>query len=399
MTTVFAPEATVLVIPEERNELGEDIGVELERADDSGSPPEIGEPFDPDLIEVQTRSMTIGLMISRLRHKAIDLDPEFQRRRGIWTDVRQSRLIESILLKIPLPTFYAAEDEDETWAIVDGIQRLTAIARFVDPTTTNDSQLVLTGLEYLGAQYDGKIFGALSPKMTRRLEETEIVVHVIRHGTPEVVKDNIFARINTGGIPLSAQELRHALIGGRARALLRDWAADDKFKKATAWGVSGDRMTDRELVLRFIAFRLTKASDFKTSDFDRFLGQAMRELNAMAESNLNTLKQAFDRSMEVATAVFGDDAFRKRYRKSDSRSPINKALFEAVAVSLSELSPAQQDRLIERKELVKEGFVELMTNRDFERAISQGTGDREKVRVRFSSIEELFRTVADASGN
>jgi hypothetical protein len=387
------------VIPEERNELGEDIGVELERADDSSSPPEIGEPFDPDLIEVQTRSMTIGLMISRLRHKAIDLDPEFQRRRGIWTDVRQSRLIESILLKIPLPTFYAAEDEDETWAIVDGIQRLTAIARFVDPSTTNDPQLVLTGLEYLGSQYDGKIFGDLSPKMMRRLEETEIVVHVIRHGTPEVVKDNIFARINTGGIPLSAQELRHALIGGKARALLRDWAADEKFKKATAWGVSSDRMTDRELVLRFIAFRLTKAPDFRTTDFDRFLGQAMREMNAMGESDLNALKQAFDRSMEVATAVFADDAFRKRYRRSDSRSPINKALFEAIAVSLSELSSEQRDRLIERKELVKDGFVELMGNRDFERAISQGTGDREKVRLRFALIEHLLRTVADAPRN
>ena len=164
MTTVLSPEATVVVVPEERNELGQNTGVELERAADPDAQAEIGEPFNPDLIEVQTRSMTIGLMISRLRHKAIDLDPEFQRRRGLWTDVRQSRLIESILLKIPLPTFYAAEDEDETWAIVDGIQRLTAIARFVDPTTTNDSQLVLTGLEYLGSQYGGKTFGDLTLK-------------------------------------------------------------------------------------------------------------------------------------------------------------------------------------------------------------------------------------------
>lgn len=395
MTTVLSPEATVVVVPEERNELGQNTGVELERAADPDAQAEIGEPFNPDLIEVQTRSMTIGLMISRLRHKAIDLDPEFQRRRGLWTDVRQSRLIESILLKIPLPTFYAAEDEDETWAIVDGIQRLTAIARFVDPTTTNDSQLVLTGLEYLGSQYGGKTFGDLTLKMMRRLEETELVIHVIRHGTPEVVKDNIFARINTGGIPLSAQELRHALIGGRARSLLRDWAADEGFKAATAWGVSTDRMTDRELVLRFIAFKLTRAKDFKTSDFDRFLGHAMRAMNTMTQAELTSLKQSFDDAMQAATAIFGDDAFRKRYRPTDGRSPINKALFEAVSVSLSELSPAQRHRLIERKDKVKVSFIALMEDRAFERAISQGTGDREKVRIRFSKLESLFKGVAD----
>lgn len=396
MTTVEASQTTAMEIPEERNQLGENIGVELERGEQASSELEIGEPFDPEQIEVQTRSMTIGLMISRLRHKAIDLDPEFQRRRGIWTDVRQSRLIESILLKIPLPTFYAAEDEDEAWAIVDGIQRLTAIARFIDPSTTDDSQLRLSGLEYLGLQFDGKTFKDLTPKMMRRLEETEIVVHVIRHGTPEVVKDNIFARINTGGIPLSAQELRHALIGGRARTLLRDWASDKSFLKATAYGVSSDRMTDRELVLRFIAFRLTKASDFRPTDFDRFLGQAMRAINSMDEAELLAQKQAFDRAMNVATTIFGDDAFRKRYRKEDSRSPINKALFDAMAVSLSELSAGEQDLLIKRRDQVKDQFIELMSDRDFERAISQGTGDQAKIRLRFAQIKRMLRSLADA---
>lgn len=396
MTTVEAPKAPTPAISEERNQLGENIGVELEREDQAGSPVDIGEPFDPEQIEVQTRSMTIGLMISRLRHKAVDLDPEFQRRRGIWTDVRQSRLIESILLKIPLPTFYAAEDEDEGWAIVDGIQRLTAIARFIDSSTIDDGQLNLTGLEYLGPQFDGKTFKDLTPKMMRRLEETEIVVHVIRHGTPEVVKHNIFARINTGGIPLSAQELRHALIGGRARILLRDWARDERFLKATAYAVSDDRMSDRELVLRFIAFRLTKAVNFRPTDFDRFLGQAMRAVNTWDENELLLQKQAFDRAMEVATEIFGDDAFRKRYRKGDGRFPINKALFEAVAVNLSELSADEQNLLIERSDQVKDRFIELMSDREFERAISQGTGDQAKVRLRFDRIHQIFWSVANA---
>lgn len=383
-------------ISEERNQIGENTGVELEREDLSGPPIEIDEPFDPEQIEVQTRIMTIGLMISRLRHKAVDLDPEFQRRRGIWTDVRQSRLIESILLKIPLPTFYAAEDEDESWAIVDGIQRMTAIARFIDPSTTGDEQLYLTGLEYLGKQFDGKTFKDLTFKMMRRLEETEIVVHVIRHGTPDVVKDNIFARINTGGIPLSPQELRHALIGGQARILLRDWANDKLFLKATAHAVSDDRMTDRELVLRFIAFRLTKAQNFRATDFDRFLGQTMRTINTWDEKEVFFNKRAFDCAMGLAHTVFGDDAFRKRYKKTGARFPVNKALFETVSVNLAELSAKEQRLLGQRKEHVKDKFIELMSDREFERAISQGTGDQSKVRVRFSRIQQIFRSVLDA---
>lgn len=396
MTNLDPPYAPTSAISEERNQLGENIGVELEREDLSDSPTEIGEPFDPEQIEVQTRLMTIGLIISRLRHKAVDLDPEFQRRRGIWTDVRQSRLIESILLKIPLPTFYAAEDEEEGWAIVDGIQRLTAIARFIDPTTIDDEQLNLTGLEYLAPQFQGKTFKDLTPKMMRRLEETEIVVHVIRHGTPEVVKHNIFARINTGGIPLTAQELRHALIGGQARKLLKEWAKDERFLKATANAISDDRMSDRELILRFIAFRLTKAANFRPTDFDRFLGQAMREVNTWGEQELLLQKKAFDRAMEVSREIFGDDAFRKRYRKSDARFPINKALFESVAVNLSELPFNKQKLLIDRKEQVKDGFIELMSDREFERSISQGTGDQAKVRLRFERIKQLFWNVANA---
>ncbi|MCH4024817.1 MAG: DUF262 domain-containing protein [Acetobacter sp.] len=394
MTAIQTPEKAS--IHEERNELGENTGIELERADATASTGEIREPFDPEKIEVQTRSMTIGLMISRIRHKAIDLDPEFQRRRGIWTDARQSRLIESILLKIPLPTFYAAEDEDETWAIVDGIQRLTAIARFIDPASTGDTPLILTGLEYLGLQFDGKEFGQLTSKMMRRLEETELVVHVIKHSTPEVVKDNIFARINTGGVPLSAQELRHALIGGYARTLLRDWANSKSFLEATSYAVSPDRMTDRELVLRFIAFRLSKADDYKSADFDHFLGQAMRSINVMNELELFDHKIAFDKAMKVAFQIFEDDAFRKRYRVEDSRSPINKALFEAIAVNISELSDQDQCKLVDRRIQVKKGFLELMANREFDRAISQGTGSIAKIRLRFEKIKELFQDLLHA---
>src|SRR5215470_3329923 len=107
---------------------GRSVGVELEIPEEA-----IREPFDPEKIDVTTRNPTVDLLLSRVRRDVLDLQPEFQRLAGIWTPQAQSRLIESMLLRIPLPTFYAAESVEsaERWVIVDGIQRLTTIARFV----------------------------------------------------------------------------------------------------------------------------------------------------------------------------------------------------------------------------------------------------------------------------
>ncbi|MET4072335.1 hypothetical protein ABID58_007164 [Bradyrhizobium sp. S3.2.6] len=377
---------------EESTSFGEASGIEVEvrpRFEDVA----IGEPFNPDDIDVATRSMTIDLLLSRIAARAIDLEPDFQRRRGIWTERQQSRLIESLLLRIPLPTLYAAEDENENWAIVDGIQRLTTITRFISPELIDDPPLRLSGLEYLGSSFDGMVFDGLPARLKRRLRETELVVHLIRHGTPQEVKFNIFARINTGGLPLSSQELRHALIPGPARNFLRDLAANDSFKIATTYSIRDERMADREMVLRFMAFRMTKPEDFKAYDFDRFLGDAMRQINTQSRSQLRRFADDFNAAMKTATEIFGDDAFRKRYQEQDARMPINKALFETVSVAIASLTEVERRRCIEKSAEIRAQMMELMQDRTFESAISQGTGDIGKVRLRFAAVERAFRKV------
>ncbi|SFN34753.1 DUF262 domain-containing protein [Dokdonella immobilis] len=375
---------------QELNSTGEASGIEQESTSDGNA---IAQPFDPERIEVGTRSMTVDLLMSRIRSGAIDLAPDFQRRAGIWTDERQSRLIESLLLRIPLPTLYAAEDEVETWAIVDGIQRLTTIARFIDPDAIRESRLKLKGLEYLSKDFDGSEFTDLPPRLQRRLRETELVVHVIRYGTPDEVKFNIFARINTGGMPLSSQELRHALVPGNARQVLKQWAATDQFKGATDNSIKDDRMADRELVLRYIAFANTSYEKYTFKDFDDFLRRAMKDINAWNDARLRAMRANFIEAMETAKDIFGKHAFRKLYTLKSSRFPINKALFEAVAVALGSLTPDEQKQLCIRKKTVLERFMKLMADQKFDSSISQGTGDPSKVRYRFSAIDELFRGV------
>ena len=389
----MAEPSTEASAAEERDSLGNVTGVELEEEQDS--PDEIREPFDPEQIDVVTRNMTVDLMLSRVRSGALDLQPDFQRRSGIWTDSRQSRLVESLLLRIPLPTLYAAEDGDEGWAMVDGVQRMTAIARFMDPGAVGADRLFLTGLEYLGASYDGARFEKLPGRLQTRLRESELIVHLIRKGTPEEVKFNIFARINTGGMPLSAQELRHALIPGSARNLLRRMAESDAFRTATNYSIRDERMADREMALRYLAFRRIPAEKYNSQDFDEFLRQAMRAVNRSDSPEQDATLADFERSMEAATTIFGEYAFRKQYERTDRLFPINKALFEAVSVTLSECSDDRIRTLVENRDEVNRRFAELTgTDYYFERAISQGTGDVAKVRMRFRKMQDLFRSVA-----
>lgn len=369
--------------------------MEVEAGGQDGTSARIEIPFDPDRIDVTTRNPTIDLVLSRAKSGAIDLEPDFQRKAGIWDNRRRSRLIESILLRIPLPTLYAAEDKDENWIIVDGIQRLTSIIHFCDSQLISKSPLALEGLEYLH-DYEGLTFEDLPSKLKLRIRETELVLHVIRRGTPDPVKFNIFARINTGGMPLSNQELRHALISGPVRQRLRELALSQEFIKATTGSVRDDRMADREMVLRHLAFESIDVMTYTTQDFDGFLTDRMHFLNSLPESEFRVYAETFKQSMTDCHGLFGRQAFRKISREYLPRMPINKALFEAVSVNVAKLNRSEIEKLKIRKSDCEEGMARLMDDTLFVNAISSGTGDAKKVRYRFDRIKDMLMELAHA---
>ena len=379
-------------LAEELADDGRATGVELEQATD-----QIAEPFDPDEIKITTRTMTVDLLMGRLADGALNLQPDFQRKAGIWSEVKQSRLIESLVLRIPLPSFYVSEDDNEQWEVVDGVQRLTAISRFVQPLP-KDRKLRLTGLEYLDGDFHGSEFEDLPPRLARRIRETEFTFHVIENNTPPAVRFNIFARINTGGMPLTHQELRHALIPGQARDILRQWAQGEPFQRAIDHSIRPDRMADREMVLRFFAFWNMRTPElYSRRDFGEFLMDAMKDMNGLSKNEVNGAREAFESAMRVSRGTFGREAFRKKFSAKDTwRKPINRALFECIAVNIAKMTEPEQDQLVSCRAQVRSRFVELMNDKDFEAAVSVGTGDPLKVKLRFRKVREMLHNTLDA---
>ena len=359
-------------------------GVEKEQLEDESDNATIDDPFDPTRIRITTKQPTVDLVVERMRLGEITLQPDFQRSDDVWPKAMRSRLIESLLLRIPLPVFYMAGDQDDNWKVVDGLQRLGTLRDFV-----LDRQLRLRGLEYL-TRFENHSFDDLPRPMQRRITETQLSCHVIEPGTPPEVMYNIFKRINTEGKPLVGQEIRHALNPGPARDLLGELARSDEFMRATDGTVNPKRMANRECVLRFLAFRSLGEAEYG-GKLDVFLMSAMKHLNRNPEQH-PSLREDFRRAMSLASDIFGREAFRKPNRPgAQGRSPVNKPLFESLSVALAEVPEGRAGELVSRKEKIVEDLVQLMKeDEEFLESISVGTQTTRQVTTRFGRMRRLL---------
>lgn len=363
---------------------------ELDGGDTSSDDYNISKPFDVTKIRIDQKPTQMDALIKRLRNDEIDMAPDFQRAAGIWTKTAQSRLIESLILRIPVPAFYFDASDDCKWIVVDGLQRLTTIKNFVV-----DETLELQGLQFLDSAYAGLKYSQLPRRLQRNIEEADVTMYHIQSGTPQNVKFAVFQRINTGGLPLNSQEIRHALNQGQSTRFLARLAKKDVFRIATDGGVTSKRMDDRECALRFIAFMIFSVDEYE-EEFDVFLNKVMDVLNHMDSAHLKALEKDFERAMKRSFDIFGNDAFRKRYAENAPRLPVNKALFEAWSVNLAKLSVSEADLLVERRDMLRREFVAKSNRWEFHQSISQGTGSKAKVVRRFKDVRKMIRKVLDA---
>ncbi|MBE9237270.1 DUF262 domain-containing protein [Anabaena aphanizomenioides LEGE 00250] len=342
--------------------------------------------YDPDKINIATRQPTIEQLLRRIGQEALDLAPDFQRQANIWKPDAKSRLIESILIRIPLPAFYIDATNDDKWVVVDGLQRLSALKEFVI-----DKTLTLSGLEYL-TNLKNKTYDELEPRYQRRILETQPTVYLIEKGTPIEVKYNIFKRINTGGVRLSNQELRHALNPGKANKLLKDLANSPEFQQVIPLSPNKKkRMDDREFILGYLAFTLTSYKDYQENSRDLFLNEALSKINNLTDAEITNIKEKFKNAMLAAYDLFGKSAFRKISHKNNRTFPVNKSLFEAWSFHLSQLSDENIQKLIKSKQQLIDKFIEYADNdKEFLASISQAA---KKVEYRFETIGKIIQEV------
>ena len=342
--------------------------------------------YDPDKINIVTREPTVEQLLRRIDEEALNLAPDFQRQADIWKEDVKSRLIESIIIRIPLPAFYMDATDEDRWLVVDGLQRLSALKQFV-----SDKKLKLSGLEYL-TELEGKTYDELEPRYQRRIYETQVTVYLIEKGTPPEVKYNIFKRINTGGSPLDPQELRHALNPGKGTKFLTKLAESKEFQQVINLGESRKkRMDDREFVLGFLAFILTSYEDYKDETRDSFLSQALFNINKLSEARLTAIENRFKETMIAIFEIFGENAFRKISKKQKKKYPVNKALFEVWSVSIYSLEDKEIQKLKDNRQELIDSFINHIDNDgEFLKSISQAAT---KVEYRFRTIEKLIQEV------
>lgn len=353
---------------------------EVESEDEDAPMPEV-RPFDPSKIDIDMKTMELSSIIKRLEYNEINMNTDFQRKSGLWTEVQKSQLIESLLLRIPIPAFYFDGGVKDNWLIIDGLQRITALKEFVV-----DKTLRLTGLEFF-RDLNGVTFDELPRTFVRRIEETNIVAYVVKGGTPANVKYNIFKRINTGGLELKPQEIRHALYQGSATKLCKRFAKFPEFQEATTYSIRDDRMMDQEFVLRFVAVCYYGIDKYEGIP-DNYLNGAMEYLNSKDCADQRDMEKQFKKIMLTSKHIMGKYAFRK-LGENGIRRPINKAIYEAWCRSLFFLKDSETKMLEKNKEKVYEQFLELCNDSLFLQVIK--ASDKKSFMMRFTYIDNMLR--------
>lgn len=380
---------------EEYDENYEATGVEVERQNEEDEFEDIKRPWNPEDIRVSTKTFSLRNILDLINEESLDLAPDFQRLQ-VWKVKQKAQLIESILLQIPLPAFYFAEDADGAMRVVDGLQRLSTVHDFVLGGSDQEGGFRLRELEYID-DVQGKRFADLPAPWKRRIYNTQIVVHVIDPGTPAPVKYDIFRRINTGGTPLNAQEIRHCMSKPRSRAFLKKCVESAEFVSATDGAlVRQRRMIDREVVLRFVAFRLLDhISDYRDlGPMEDLLWRTTERLDSPKDMNDGDLEQLFQdllQGLRLAELVFGPNAFRKWPFDAERRSPFNRALFETWTYALASFD---SEKVAPAAGLIVEAARDRMTNdTNYLNSITVSTGDVRRVEYRFKVVEEILSSV------
>ena len=337
-------------------------------------------PLDELLIRNESR--TIYEVSRRIDQGTYIMDPDFQRD-FIWKENKQSKLIESVIMRIPLPVFYLAENKKGKIVIVDGLQRLSTFQQFLK----NKLRLKLPGREDL----DKKYFKDLSAKLQNRVEDFNLILYIIDSKIPERAQLDIFERVNDG-VPLTRQQMRNCLYMGKGTRFLKKMSKSEIFLNATGKSLKSATMRDREFINRFCAFQLLGPNGYN-GDMDRFLATCLEHMNSMEELDLLRLSSELQKGLDNNHILFGRHAFRKHKPNQRNRNPINASLWDVMSTGLSRY---EADYVQAYADPLRQAIYRLLDDVNFDEAITLGTSSTKNVMHRFQAAQHAIQEVLDA---
>jgi hypothetical protein len=344
---------------------------EPDNSDEEEERPELDIPLNERKLLTQPFDFIVGSLEQQIKDGALVLQDEFQRRR-VWDDRKSSRLIESLLLNVPVPVCYFAELQDGSYSVIDGQQRLTALYRFIS------NLLPLSGLR-VRPELNRKRFAELDQVDQRMIRTRTIRCIVIQKESHPAIRFDVFERINSGAVKLKPQELRNSTYRGTLNKLIKNLCDDPKFQRVR--GVSGidKRMGDAELVLRFFAFHY-RSREYK-GYFAPFLDEYMKDGSRMPEREIDEHRRIFLETIRKVESVFGQEAFRQIGPDGKAGNQINRAIYDIIMLSFARLPEVG---LAERATEVRAQLQALCKDPAFQDAIGRATRDKQRIETRIS---------------
>lgn len=335
-----------------------------------------------DKLVIQSSDLSLDSISNMVKNGAIDIKPKYQRRER-WNDIKQSALIESFLLNIPVPPIYLAEDEYGKYSVIDGKQRITAIFNFIEQNNK------LISLEKFH-EIEGLTFNELPESLINALKIRPYirVITLLKQSDPNL-KYEVFTRLNTGGDRLLPQEIRNAAFEGKLNdtivKLSRNQFLMDQLKSKSEASKPFKEMIDVEYVLRFFTLR---------EYWQTFPGNMSYAMDSYMQNNykspsLNTIKmeKLYNDTMEICKVIWE----KKAFKRPDGRDEVIQGIYDAQAVAISFYIEKHKNKLITNRKKIRDSFNNLYaSNKIFQTSMRQFTSNIKQVQIRISTMINLI---------
>lgn len=351
--------------------------------------PELDIPLRDRKLVTQPFDFIVSSIEQQIKEKSLILQDNFQRRR-VWDDIKASRLIESLLMNVPIPVCYFAELEDGTYSVIDGQQRLSSIYRYL----TNIFSL--RGLR-VRPELNRNRFSELEQGDQRLIKTRTIRCIAIQKESHPDIRFDVFERLNSGAVRLTPQELRNCTYRGNLNNLIRELCEDRAFQEVRGASGPDKRMGDAELILRFMAFYFN--SRMYKGLYAPFLDDYLKRGVAMPAEDIDKHRKIFLETIEKVRLVFGDTAFRRYDEAGAPENQVNRAIYDVIMLSFSRIDRHVLE--VERAHIVD--ALRRLSQKDaaFIDSIIQATRDRKRIRTRMdrwiNALREIDITCPDIS--